>query len=230
MSAPIQENLGIVDKYIGDAIMAFWIPPFVDPVDQARLACRAAIAQREGLQAFRAHVPDLIGLRRDVPLIDFRAALASGEVVVGSVGSARSRSFTVMGDTVNFASRLEGANKIYGTRLLIDETTHDMAGDAIEAREIDLIGVVGRVEPVRVYELAAMAGNLPPEKRRLFDLYAAGLAEYRASQWKKAEDALREALTIVPDDGPSATLLARIGHFKDNAPPAWDGIWRMTQK
>ena len=230
MSAPIRDSSGIIDKYIGDAIMAFWVAPFVDPNEQARLACTAALEQRARLEGFRAKVPDLIGLRRDVPSIDFRVALATGEVVVGSIGSDTARSFTVMGDTVNFASRLEGANKAYGTRLLIDGTTHDMAGGTIEAREIDLIGVVGRDEPVRVYELAALAGELPPETRQLFDLYAEGLAHYRAANWAKADAAMREALSFVPDDGPSTTLLRRIESFRQAPPVDWNGIWRMTEK
>lgn len=230
MSAPIRESSGIIDKYIGDAVMAFWVPPFVDPNEQTRLACAAALAQRACLDAFRARVPDVIGLRRDVPTIDFRAALATGEVVVGSVGSETARSFTVMGDTVNFASRLEGANKAYGTHLLIDGMTYDMAGDTIEAREIDLIGVVGREEPVRIYELAAMAGELPPERRKLYDIYAAALSEYRAGQWSLAEAALREALLLAPGDGPSTALLHRVEHFRDAPPADWDGVWRMTAK
>ena len=211
MSAPIRDRSGIIDKYIGDAIMAFWVPPFVDPNDQARLACAAALEQRARLESFRTRVPDVIGLRRDVPLIDFRVALASGEVIVGSIGSETARSFTVMGDTVNFASRLEGANKAYGTNLLIDGATHDMAGEAIETRDIDLIGVVGRDEPVRVYELAAMAGELPPEKRQLFDLYAEGLAHYRAANWVKADAALRRAVSFAQQHSaaPRRTLQGR---------------------
>ena len=230
MSAPIRESSGIIDKYIGDAIMAFWVPPFVDPNEQAQLACGAALEQFARLEAFRTRVPDIIGLRRDVPLINFRVGLASGEAIVGSVGSDTARSFTVMGDTVNFASRLEGANKVYGTNLLIDGTTFDMAGEAIEAREIDLIGVVGRDEPVRVYELAAMAGGLPPEKRALFDLYGEGLAHYRAGRWSGADAAFREALSVAPEDGPSATLLHRVERFSESAPADWNGVWRMTGK
>ena len=135
-----------------------------------------------------------------------------------------------MGDTVNFASRLEGANKAYGTNLLIDGATHDMAGEAIETRELDLIGVVGRDEPVRVYELAAMAGELPPEKRQLFDLYAEGLAHYRAANWVKADAALRRAVSFAPEDGPSSTLLRRVERFREEAPADWSGIWRMMEK
>ena len=230
MSAPIRQSSGIIDKYIGDAIMAFWVPPFVDPNEQAQLACGAALEQFARLEAFRTRVPDIIGLRRDVPLINFRVGLASGEAIVGSVGSDTARSFTVMGDTVNFASRLEGANKVYGTNLLIDGTTFDMAGEAIEAREVDLIGVVGRDEPVRVYELAAMAGGLPPEKRALFDLYDEGLAHYRAGRWSGADAAFREALSVAPEDGPSATLLHRVERFSESGPADWNGVWRMTGK
>jgi len=230
MAIPIRERSGIIDKFIGDAIMAFWVPPFVEANLQASLACAAALDQFARLKAFQARVPDVIGLRRDIPIIDFRIGLASGEVVVGSIGSAQARSFTVMGDTVNFASRLEGANKIYGTRLLIDDATHDMAGDSIESREIDSIAVVGREEPVHIYELGAMAGELADERRRLFDLYAKGLAQYRLGKWDTAAKALHAALQIDPADGPSKILLARIEAFKAAPPKAWDGVWRMTAK
>lgn len=230
MAIPISDRSGIIDKFIGDAIMAFWVPPFVEANLQASLACAAALDQFARLKAFQARVPDVIGLRRDIPIIDFRIGLASGEVVVGSIGSAQARSFTVMGDTVNFASRLEGANKIYGTRLLIDDATHDMAGDSIESREIDSILVLGREEPVRIYELAAMAGELPAERRRIFDLYAEGLARYRLGKWDPAAKSLHAALQTDPSDGPSKTLLARIEEFKATPPKAWDGTWRMTTK
>ncbi|MEP7004884.1 MAG: adenylate/guanylate cyclase domain-containing protein [Sphingomonas bacterium] len=230
MAIPIRDRSGIIDKFIGDAIMAFWVPPFVEANLQASLACAAALDQFARLQAFQARVPDVIGLRRDIPIIDFRIGLASGEVVVGSIGSAQARSFTVMGDTVNFASRLEGANKIYGTRLLIDDATHDMAGDSIESREIDSIMVLGREEPVRIYELAAMAGDLPAERRGMFDLYAAGLAQYRLGKWDPAAKSLHAALQADPSDGPSKTLLARIEQFKATPPKSWDGTWRMTTK
>lgn len=230
MSEPIRNRSGIIDKYIGDAIMAFWVPPFVDPSRQAELACQAALEQYALLEAFRATVPDLIGLRRDVPLIDFRAGLATGEVVVGSVGSQTARSFTVMGDTVNQASRLEAVNKVYRTRLLIDQTTFDLAETAIEARWIDEIRVVGRIEPLRIYGLAAMAGELPAASRELFDAYETALGHYRAGDWDKAETGFAEALRIDPHDGPSLTLLGRIAGLR-NAPPAnWSGVWDMTSK
>ncbi len=230
MSAPIRQNSGIIDKYIGDAIMAFWVPPFVDASTQAQLACAAALDQFARLDAFRARIPDLVGLRRDIPVIDFRIALSSGEVVVGSIGSDHARSFTVMGDAVNFASRLENVNKHYDTRLLIDDLTRDMAGDAIEAREIDRIAVSGRDQPVTVYELAAMAGELAADRRALFDLYAVGLAFYRQGQWHDAAKAFHTALSHDPQDGPSRTMLDRVESFVTTPPADWNGIWRFTSK
>ena len=230
MSQPIRDHSGIIDKYIGDSIMAFWVPPFVDATRQAELACRAVLEQVALLDTFRARVPDLIGLRRDVPLIDFRIGLSTGEVVVGSVGSDMARSFTVMGDTVNQASRLEGVNKVYGTRLMIDHETFAMAGSAIETRQIDEIMVVGRIEPLRIYELAAMAGGLAPATRNMFDLYADGLEHYRKADWSKAEAALEAALELVPDDGPSQTMLARIAKLRQAPSGEWTGVWQMTSK
>jgi adenylate cyclase len=210
--------------------MAFWVPPFVDANRQAELACQAALEQFAVLEAFRATVPDVIGLRRDIPLIDMRVGLATGEVVVGSVGSDTARSFTVMGDTVNQASRLETANKAYGTHLLIDHTTFSMAEAAIAARWIDEIRVVGRIEPLRIYELAAMAGDLQPGAQELFDAYATALGHYRAADWDRAEAAFHEALRIAPKDGPSLTLLARIGVLREATPANWSGVWDMTSK
>jgi adenylate cyclase len=230
MSAPIRDSAGIIDKYIGDAIMAFWVPPFVEAARQAGLACRAALAQFARLPDFQKRLPDVIGLRRDVPAIDFRVGIASGEVVVGSIGSTAARSFTAMGDTVNLAARLETANKAYGTRLLIDGATFDMAADSIAAREVDTIAVMGRVEPLSIYELAALAGDLSPERRTLFDVYAQGLAHYRAGDWPKAEKALRAALAQAPGDGPSRILLDRVTGFQAAPPARWDGVWQMTSK
>ena len=124
MSAPIRSHRGIIDKYIGDAIMAYWGPPFADDAEQARLACLAALdmlrlvpqlADRTARTARRAHAA-----RRDC---DIRIGIATGEVLVGSIGSEFMMSYTVMGDTVNLASRLEGANKVYGGRILVSEAT-----------------------------------------------------------------------------------------------------------
>ena len=130
MSEPVRRNNGIIDKYIGDGIMAFWGPPFTDRrgARAARLPRRARSARRPC--PFRAELPELIGVRRGFPEIDIRIGIATGEVVVGSIGSEQTRNYTVIGDTVNLASRLEGANKTYGTRTLISEATNRLAAES----------------------------------------------------------------------------------------------------
>jgi adenylate cyclase len=111
MSEAVRRHSGIIDKYIGDAIMAFWGPPFMGADEQARFACLAALDQVAGFAGFRAEMPDPIGLKRGFPEIDIRIGIATGDVVVGSIGSEQTRNYTVISDTAKLASRLEGANK-----------------------------------------------------------------------------------------------------------------------
>ena len=230
MSEPVREYNGVIDKYIGDSIMAFWSPPFSPSQSQAADACLAAVAQLEALEAFRSRVPDLVGLRKGVPRVDMRIGLASGDAIVGSIGSKTSRSFTVMGDTVNLGSRLEGANKVYGTRILIDETTREMAGDAVQVREVDSLSVVGKTEPVAVFELLAAADAPCPLPPTLLEAYARGLELYRRGDFREAQKAFATCLGIAPDDGPTKTLLARCWSLLRDPPSHWDGAWRLASK
>ncbi|MGH8649027.1 MAG: adenylate/guanylate cyclase domain-containing protein, partial [Burkholderiales bacterium] len=123
MSEPIHEYGGILDKFIGDAIMAYWGPPFTDEKQHAALACFSALDQTARLEQFRRMLPDLMGLRKGLPAVNLRMGIATGDVTVGTIGSESAKGFTVIGDTVNLASRLEGANKEYGTTILINEDT-----------------------------------------------------------------------------------------------------------
>jgi len=231
ISEPVRRNNGIIDKYIGDAVMAFWGPPFTGAEDQARLACFAAIEQLAGLPGFQAELPDLTGMRRGLPTVNARVGIATGEVVVGSIGSELTRSYTVIGDTVNFASRLEGASKAYGTRILISEATQLLAADAVETREIDSVLVVGKSEPERVFELLGRKGEVPVEQLELRDTFVAALADYRRQNWDKAAKGFRDCLTITPDDAPSQVFLDRIAHFCDEAPAeGWVGVWALQSK
>lgn len=230
MSRSIRVRNGIIDKYIGDSLMAFWSPPFVAQADQAASACAAALEQLERLVEFRASVPDLIGLRLGMPEIDMRISLASGEVIVGSIGSEIARSFTVMGDTVNLGSRLNGVNKVYGTRIIIDGATRNMAGDAIETRELDAIVVAGKTEPVHIHELLALKGGLDPVMGELRDGFAVALAAYRAGDWAAASAGFNACLTLRPDDKPSAMMRARTADLSAAPPAEWDGVWRLTRK
>jgi adenylate cyclase len=231
MSEAIQQNKGVIDKFIGDAVMAFWAPPFCPSGEHADGACRAAIAELKALDTFRADLPELMGLRKNLPTIDVRVGLASGDVVVGNIGSENSRSYTVMGDTVNLASRLEGINRLYGTRILMNEHTRNLTRNVIEAREVDSIAVKGKTEAARVFEVLGLAGEVAEYLLRCRESYEAGLAEYRLRNWHAAELAFREGMAAAPGDGPSALLLERVAKLKAAPPNAdWDGIWRFTEK
>jgi class 3 adenylate cyclase len=231
ISEPVRNNRGIIDKYIGDAVMAFWGPPFTGAEEQARLACLAAIEQLAALPSFQAELPDLMGVRRGLPQVSIRVGIATGEVVVGSIGSEQTRSYTVIGDTVNFASRLEGASKAYGTRVLISEATQRLAADAVETREIDTVLVVGKSEPERIFELLGRKGEVPAAKLELRDAFEAALVSYRVQAWEEAEAGFRKCLEIEPEDGPSAVFLARVAHFHEHPPaPGWNGDWALETK
>jgi class 3 adenylate cyclase len=231
MSTPIREQSGIIDKYIGDAIMAFWGMPFTAEQDQAKLACFAALDQLARLQNFRARLPELMGIKRGLPQVDMRIGIATGEVVVGNIGSDVTKSYTVMGDTVNFASRIEGTNKAYGTHILVNEATAQMAADVIDAREVDAILVVGKSEPQRIFEVLGRTGTTSAPLLALRGHYTEGLAAYRRQDWPAAEAAFGAALDVVPGDGPSQVMLKRVAVLREQPPtPGWDGVWTMTEK
>ena len=231
MSEPIRDQRGVIDKYIGDAIIAYWGPPFVSEGEQAGLACLAALEMLERLEPLHAEVMDLLGMRTGIPKIDMRVGIATGDALVGNIGSDFMMSYTVMGDTVNFASRLESANKAYQNRILISGATAALAASYIETREIDRLVVVGKTEPQEVFEVMARKGALTPTQEKLRERFAEGLATYRAQEWDKAKEAFDACLQIKPGDGPSVTFLHRIEILsaqprRDN----WDGVWVMDHK
>jgi class 3 adenylate cyclase len=231
MSEPIHAHRGVIDKYIGDGIMAYWGPPFIEDTDQAKCACSAAIDMISRLTGLRKELPELLGVRTIPADCDLRIGIATGETLVGSIGSEYMMSFTVMGDTVNLASRLETANKAYGSRCLISEATANMCAADFELREIDRVVVVGQSQPQTVYDVMGRNDALTPQQTLLRERYAAGLAAYRAQRWDEARAAFTEALKAASDDGPSISLLARVADFERNPPPEnWDGSWRMESK
>jgi class 3 adenylate cyclase len=231
MSGPIRSHRGIIDKYIGDAIMAYWGPPFTEHGEQARLACLAAVEMANRGAALRTELPELLGVRTVPSDCEVRIGIATGEVLVGSIGSEFMMSYTVMGDAVNLASRLENANKFYGSHSLASEAAITAAGDAIEAREIDRLVVAGQTRPETVFEIIGRAGELTEQQQVLLGRYAEGLAAYRARRWDEARRAFQAALEAVPGDGPSMAMAQRVENFQANPPPAeWDGSWRLDQK
>jgi class 3 adenylate cyclase len=231
MSNPIRSNRGIIDKYIGDGIMAYWGPPFVDEADHARLACLAALEMIGQITTLRDEVPELLGVRgTPMESCDLRIGIATGEALVGSIGSDVMMSYTLMGDVVNLASRLEGANKRYGTRNLVSERTISAAGAAIEVREIDRVVVEGQTHQEVIFEILGRKGELSPQQLSLRARYLDGLAAYRNRQWDVALSALKEALEAVPDDGPSKALIGRLQTLKANPPSSdWDASWHIEK-
>jgi class 3 adenylate cyclase len=231
MSAPIRRHQGVIDKYIGDAIMAYWGPPFADDAEQAPLASLAALEMLQLVPQLRAELPELLGVRTLPNTFDIRIGIATGEVLVGSIGSELMMSYTVMGDTVNLASRLEGANKEYGGRILVSEATVSGASGVVEAREIDRVVTLGQTQPQAVFEVMGRRGELTAAQLELRERFSDGLAAYRERRWREAHSAFEAALLAVPGDGPATTFIQRIERLTA-APPGddWDGSWHLERK
>jgi adenylate cyclase len=231
MSEPVRNQGGILDKYIGDAIMAYWGPPFTEGEAQGERACLTALDMMDHLPEFLDELPELTGIRRGLPDLGLRVGIATGPVLVGNIGSEVMKSYTVLGGTVNLASRLEQANKHYGTAILVSEATAAMVQDAVELREIDIIVAIGKQEPERVFEVMARKGALEERGQQVRVRYEEALSAYRRRDWDGARAALKTVLDIMPWDGPSQALLTHIDWWIANPPPAdWDGSWRLTEK
>jgi adenylate cyclase len=221
MSGGVFDFDGTLDKYIGDAIMCFWNAPLDQP-EHAALACRAALRLREREQALQAKFA-AFGIDR----MHTRIGINSGMMVVGNVGSEQKVNYTVIGDAVNLGSRLEGANKIYGSQILVAESTMAKVGGQFHFRKLDLLRVRGRSQPLVVYELLGQ----PPVDERLSTLtrkYEAAFDLCQNREWDGAERALVELLGEFADDGPAAALLKRVRKYRDQPPSAdWDGAHDM---
>ena len=150
---------------------------------------------------------------------------------MGNIGSENTRSYTVIGDTANLAARLERANRVYGTQILIAETTAQAVGSEFEMREIDTISVKGKIETTRVFELMSAVGELFEELVRLREHYDAARRSYLAQDWDTAEATFRECLEIRPNDGPSRVFLERVQVLRRNPPGNhWNGVWQLVEK
>jgi class 3 adenylate cyclase/CHASE2 domain-containing sensor protein len=225
MTNIIQAHGGCLDKYEGDLIMGFFGAPVKWP-DHARRACFAALENQARLAELREEFR-----QRGRPPLYARIGLATGPVRVGNMGSEMRFDYTVMGDYANLASRLEGTNKFYRTSILVSESTRRAAGDSICARELDLIRVKGRAEPVHVYEVLAKAGELDASWEPVLAAFAEGLRWYRERRWQEAGEEFRKALDLRPTDGPAAVLYARCREFLLQPPAAdWDGVYAAPEK
>jgi class 3 adenylate cyclase len=225
MTDIILEKQGVVDKYIGDAIMAFWGAPVPD-AQHAAHACQAALAANRRLGELQE-----VWKKRFGETVDFRAGVNSGEAVVGNMGSLHKYNYTVMGDTVNLASRLEGANKVYGTRLMIAEGTRRLIGEAFVCRELDLLTVKGKEKPVKVYELVGERSVVDEETVKMVDRFDAALRKYREREFAAAQESFQAIVADFPQDGPAALYAQRCTDYVKQPPPAdWDGVFRMKTK
>ncbi|UCD86585.1 MAG: adenylate/guanylate cyclase domain-containing protein [Desulfobacterales bacterium] len=165
------------------------------------------------------------------PELKMRIGLNTGSAVVGNMGSKNRMDYTMMGDAVNTAARLEGVNKVYGTYTMISDSTYASAKDEIFVRELDNVLVVGKEEPVGVYELLGYPGEIDDRIKSVIEKYTRGLRAYRNQIWDEAIGHFSAALSIEPLDGPSQTMLNRCRDFKANPPDKdWDGTFTITTK
>lgn len=225
MTENIQEHRGYVDKYNGDAIMAEWGVPF-SVEDHAVHACLSALEQQRMLAELRPRLNEEFGAE-----IYVRMGVNSGTVTAGNMGSGRRFQYTVMGDAVNLAARFEPANKDYKTDILMGESTYRAAQGVVAARLLDVIVVVGKTKPMKVYELLAKQGELDDRKLEIVDLYQSALRLHWERQWADALAALEKGLVIDPEDGPSLGLHRRIAEYRENPPPeGWQGEYVRKTK
>ncbi|MBF0125209.1 MAG: hypothetical protein HQL60_07730 [Magnetococcales bacterium] len=216
---------GTVDKFEGDAIIAFWGAPLTQP-DHALLACLASIDMQNYM----------IGMRRRLqleqrPAMHVRIGINSGSMVVGNMGSKQRMDYTIMGDAVNLASRLEGANKFYNTYTMISHDTYQMVREEVDVRELDTIRVVGKKEPVTIYQLLARKGQTPSQLAILLPSYHKGLTLYKARNFQAALRQFEQALQVDDDDGPARAYLERCQEFIRHPPATdWDGVYQLTAK
>ncbi len=217
---------GMLDKYEGDAIMAVFGAP-VERGNHAYQACATALEMQQRMVALRE-----MWRRQNRPELYMRIGINTGPMVVGNMGSESRFDYTVMGDAVNLGARLEPANKIYGTNIMIGEGTVKKAGDLIIVRPLDLLRVKGKTEPVWVYELVGLAEQgVSDDLLRVLDLFEKGLARYLQRDWDAAINYFSQVLSIRENDGPAQRYLERCQFFKEN-PPAedWDGVYTQTSK
>jgi len=227
LSGAIYEWRAVVGNYIGDCIMAFWNAPVLPDAEHQAKACLAALKCRSVLAELNK---DFAG--RGIPeKPDIRIGINSGVVTVGLTGSDRKLQYTALGDEVNLASRLEGANKFFGSGILASGAVYNGAKDAVEARELGRVRVVGKEAPVLVYEILAEKGKLSEERRAALADYEEGLAAFKARRWEEAIAAFGRAVEKFPDDGP-AKLYQSLSRDYSVVPPleGWDGVFNLTAK
>ena len=224
MTEVIQEKRGTIDKYIGDAIMAFWGAPLPDS-EHAIHGVEAALAMQKRIRGM-----DTDFVKRGWPILNIGVGLNCGEMNVGDMGSRFRRAYTVMGDAVNLASRLEGLTKEYGIGILVSESIVK-AAQGFVYREIDRVVVKGRQEGVAIFEPIGELGEVGESQLQEIDRFHKALELYRKQNWDEAEKLLKSLSYAAPDNKLYKVCLKRIDFFRNNPPgAAWNGLWVFTTK
>lgn len=224
MTDALFRNYGTLDKYIGDAVMAFWGSPYPQD-DHAFRACSCALEMIRCLDLLNDKW-ESEGRKR----ISIGIGLNTGPVNVGNMGSSKRLAWTVMGDNVNLASRLEGMTKQYRTRIVISEATYRQVEHQFVCRDLDRIRVKGKLQPVGIYEVLDVAANRD-EYEQLLSRFNEAMTAYRAQRWQDAAGSFGVLLSSYPDDGPTQIFLQRALDFMEHAPePDWDGVYVMKTK
>ena len=223
MTDIIMEEGGLVDKYIGDAIMAFWGAP-VDNPKQAECAVRAVVKMSEKLKEMNKE-----WAKRNVPELGIGIGLNKGQVIVGNMGSSKRFNYTIMGDEVNFGSRLEGLNKMYKTECIVSESVAEAVKGNSEftLRKLDRVLVKGKKEPKNIYEVITTPVN--DNLKKSISAFEHGFEAYSVADWDKAESLIEESLKALRT-GPAEVFLDRLKVLKDTPKEAWNGVYEHTSK
>ena len=225
MTDIVMKYEGTVDKFEGDAIIAFFGAP-IDFKDHATRTCYAALDMQKRLAQLRS-----AWKKKGRHELFMRIGINTGEVTVGNMGSENRFDYTMIGDPVNVAARLEGVNKQYYTYTMLSEFTYELAKDDIEARELDSIRVVGKKEPIKIYELLGRKGEIEDHIRLILPHFQEGLEHYKNQRWEEGITCFENALNLYEDDGPSLTYFERCITFQHHPPPPdWDGVFAMRTK
>ena len=216
---------GTLDRYDGDAIKAFFGAP-VYFEDHAKRACWVCIDMQTQLKDLRVKFKE-----EGKPELLMRVGINTGSMVIGNMGSTTRMMYGMNGDSVNLCARLEGANKQYGTYSLISESTYKQAKEFIEVRELDILRVVGRSTPIKIYELLGKQGEVEESIKKVLPLFNQGLKSYQNRKWTEAKGCFENALIARPEDGPSKVYLERCENFIQTPPPEdWDGVFNLRKK
>jgi len=226
MSNIILKNEGTIDKYIGDAIMAFWGAP-KEIEDHAYLACKSAIENQELLRKLRKEK----WLQENRPLFNARIGINTGELIVGNMGSDTRLNYTVIGDSVNLASRLEGINKYYKTNIICSENTYKLIKDRIVTRKLDIVSVKGKTKPESIFEIIGLKGKVSDKYESFIQIFEDAFYYYSINQFRFAYEKFQKAKEINPYDKTTRIFIERcVNNIKNPPDKNWNGVYIHTEK